>query len=213
MKNNIQDIISGYLDFQDLHFKENEDRFKQLINDGQHPKALFIGCSDSRVVPEMITNSEPGELFIVRNVGNFVAPFKPDEDFHATASAIEYAVGVLNVTDIIICGHSHCGAIEALYSDLAYDTDIIHTMKWLELGAEAKDFALSFMSNASKDELLRYTEKASVVFQLKNLLTYPIVEKRTKEKKLFVHGWYYDIGSGKITYYDNKENIFKPLGD
>jgi carbonic anhydrase len=213
MKNNIQDIISGYLDFQDLHFKENEDRFKQLINDGQHPKALFIGCSDSRVVPEMITNSEPGELFIVRNVGNFVAPFKPDEDFHATASAIEYAVGVLNVTDIIICGHSHCGAIEALYSDLKYDTDIIHTMKWLELGKEAKEFALSSMPNAAKKELLRYTEKASIVFQLKNLLTYPIVEKRAKEKKLFVHGWYYDIGSGKISYYDNKENIFKPLGD
>ncbi len=213
MKNNIKDIISGYLDFQDFRFKENEDRFKQLINEGQHPKALFIGCSDSRVVPEMITDSEPGELFIVRNVGNFVAPFKPDEDFHATASAIEYAVGVLNVTDIIICGHSHCGAIEALYTNLEFDTDIIHTMKWLELGKTAKEYAMDCMPNSPKDELLRFTEKASVAFQLKNILTYPIVEKRVKEKKLFLHGWYYDIRSGKISYYDNKDNSFKPLGD
>lgn len=212
MKNNIEDIISGYLDFKDVHFKENEERFKYLISNGQNPKALFIGCSDSRVVPEMITNSEPGELFIVRNVGNFVAPFKPDEEYHATASAIEYAVSVLNVTDIIICGHSYCGAIEALYTNLEFNTDIIHTMKWLELGLEAKEFAISNMPNAPKDQLLRFTEKASVMFQLKNLLTYPIIEKRVKEKKLFLHGWYYDISSGKISYYDNKDNSFKPLG-
>ncbi|MDD5359294.1 MAG: carbonic anhydrase [Sulfurovaceae bacterium] len=211
--NNIESIINGYQDFQDLHFKENEERFKDLIQNGQKPKALFIGCSDSRVIPEMITSSDPGELFIVRNVGNFVAPFKPDEEYHATASAIEYAVGILGVTDVIICGHSYCGAIESLYKEPIYDIDIIHTMKWLDLGKEAKDYAVSNKPNLPKDELLRYTEKVSVVFQLNNLMTYPIIQKKLNEKKLFIHGWYYDIVHGKISYYDNDEKIFKPLGE
>ncbi len=209
--NNMEAIISGYQDFKDIGFKENKKRFKQLIEEGQKPKALFIGCSDSRVVPQMITGSEPGDLFIVRNVGNFVAPFKPHEEYHATSSAIEYAVGILEVSDIIICGHSHCGAIEALYKESKYDLDIIHTLKWLELGKEAKEFATAKMPNAQKDELLRFTERASVVFQLNNLLTYPIVSKRVKEKKLFIHGWYYDIVNGEIYYFDNQKRRFKPL--
>lgn len=211
MNDNMRDLIKGYNEFKDFYFKENEDRLDNLIKEGQKPKALFIGCSDSRVIPEMITNSDPGELFIVRNVGNFVAPFRPDEDFHATASAIEYAVGVLDVTDIIICGHSHCGAIEALYKDIKPNTDNIHTMKWLELGMEAKNLVTTSMPNASKYELLKQTEKASVIFQLKNLLTYPLVKKKVLSKELFIHGWYYDMDDGIISYYDNEENIFKPL--
>ena len=212
MNENMKDLIKGYKEFKDFHFKENEDRFDALIKDGQKPKALFIGCSDSRIIPEMITNSDPGELFIVRNVGNFVAPFKPDEEYHATASAIEYAVGVLDVTDIIICGHSHCGAIASLYKDIKHTQEMIHTIKWLELGLEAKNAVKTSMPNASKDDILRQTEKVSVVFQLKNLLTYPLVKKKVASNELFIHGWYFDMDDGVISYYDNKENIFKPLG-
>lgn len=208
---NIKALIQGHHNFQDLNFKKNEDRFKTLVYDGQTPKALFIGCSDSRVVPELITGSNPGDLFIVRNIGNFVAPFKPDEDYHATASAIEYAVGVLGISDIIICGHSHCGAINALYNDVTYSEDIIHTIKWLELGYPAKEHTLSLFPNAPKEQLLRYTEKVSVLFQLDNILTYPMVKKRVDEGSLFLHGWYYDITIGIISYYDDESDSFKPL--
>jgi carbonic anhydrase len=210
-KKNINALIRGHYNFQDLNFKQNENRFKQLVHDGQNPKALFIGCSDSRVVPELITGSKPGDLFIVRNIGNFVAPFKPDEDYHATASAIEYAVGVLGISDIIICGHSHCGAINALYNDVSYSEDIIHTIKWLELGTPAKEQALSLFPNAPKEELLHYTEKISILFQLDNILTYPMVKKRVDEGNLFLHGWYYDIITGVISYYDDESDSFKPL--
>ncbi|MDD3775646.1 MAG: carbonic anhydrase [Sulfurovaceae bacterium] len=210
-KKNINALIRGHHNFQDLNFKKNEERFKSLVHEGQNPKALFIGCSDSRVVPELITGSKPGDLFIVRNIGNFVAPFKPDEDYHATASAIEYAVGILGISDIIICGHSHCGAIGALYSDVAYSEDILHTVKWLELGNPAKEYALSLFPNVPKEQLLRYTEKISVLFQLENILTYPMVKKRVDERSLFLHGWYYDITTGVISSYDDESDSFIPL--
>lgn len=210
---NIKSIVLGHEKFKQSNFKQNEDRFKKLVDEGQNPKALFIGCSDSRVGPEIITGSKPGDLFIVRNIGNFVAPFKPDEEYHATASAIEYAVGVLGITDIIICGHSHCGAIESLYKKIPPTQDIIHTIKWLELGSDAKNFAVSQMPHASQNELIRFTEKASVLFQLENITTYPIVKKRLESGELFLHGWFYDMNSGTISYYDDEKYEFLPLND
>ena len=162
-------------------------------------------------MPAMITGSKAGDLFIIRNIGNFVAPFRPDADYHATAAAIEYAVSVLGISDIIVCGHSHCGAIGALYKEIEPTTDNIHTVKWLELGAAAKKIALMTHRENPKEELLRYTEKVSVIHQIDNLLTYPAVKKRVDEEKLFLHGWYYDIETGDIEYYDDETYEFKPL--
>jgi carbonic anhydrase len=98
MDNRLQEFEKGHEAFQKVKFKQSKERFKKLVSEGQNPKALFIGCSDSRVMPAMITGSKPGDLFIVRNIGNFVAPFNPNADFHATASAIEYAVSILEVS-------------------------------------------------------------------------------------------------------------------
>ena len=97
MDNSIKAFESGHENFKRVKFNQNKERFKKLVEEGQSPKALFIGCSDSRVMPAMITGSKAGDLFIVRNIGNFVAPFRPDADYHATASAIEYAVSVLDI--------------------------------------------------------------------------------------------------------------------
>jgi carbonic anhydrase len=209
--NNIKSLASGHHKFQEQNFKQNEKRFKTLVENGQTPKALFIGCSDSRVGPEIITGSNPGDLFIVRNIGNFVAPFKPDEEFHATAAAIEYAVGVLEISDIIICGHSHCGAIHSLFKHIPMNQDVMHTIKWLELGNEAKDYTISVMPKATKDEQIAFTEQVSVLFQLDNIMTYPIVKKRVDEGKLFLHGWFYDITTGVISSYDDENSSFMPL--
>jgi carbonic anhydrase len=164
-------------------------------------------------MPAMITGSKPGDLFIVRNIGNFVAPYKPDADYHATASAIEYAVSILGVSDIIVCGHSHCGAIEALYKDIKETPENIHTIKWLGLGAEAKKVATLAHKKDDKAVMLRYTEKISVVYQLDNLLTYPAVKKRVEEGTLYLHGWYYDMENGEIEYYDDENYEFIPLGE
>ncbi len=209
--NNMKALIEGHNDFKSVKFKNNKERFKHLVEEGQNPKALFIGCSDSRVMPALITNSKPGDLFIARNIGNFVAPYNPNVDYHATASAIEYAVSVLEVTDIIVCGHSECGAISALFKKIEPTDENLHTIKWLELGESAKRAALLSMRGKSQKEIIRYTERISVVFQLENLLTYPAVKRRVEEGYLFLHGWHYDLKNGKIEYYDEELYEFKDL--
>ncbi|MDD2779930.1 carbonic anhydrase [Sulfuricurvum sp.] len=209
----LKEFAEGNETFQKTYFKKHETQLLNLVKEGQNPRALFIGCSDSRVIPDLIVQSNPGDLFVIRNVGNFVAPYKPDEDFHSTAAGIEYAVGVLEVSEIIICGHSHCGAIEALYKN-SCDTTMVHTAKWLTLGEKAKSMAmLALGGNALKEDLYRATEHLSIITQIENLLTYPYVKKLVDEDKLFIHGWYYDIETGGIEYYDPDTYQFRPLSE
>lgn len=209
---NLKDYAQGNQLFR-TYFKDNKESLLKLVTSGQSPKALFIGCSDSRVIPDLIVQSNPGDLFVIRNVGNFVPPYKPDEDFHSTASGIEYAVSVLKVQEIIICGHSHCGACAHLYEEVE-DDSLIHTKKWLELGKPAKSMALlSLGTEAPKEDLLRLTEKLSVMKQIENILTYPKVKERFEKGDLHIHGWYYDMETGKIDYYNADTYEFLPLKD
>jgi len=209
---NLQEYAQGNQLFR-TYFKKNKESLLELVKSGQSPKALFIGCSDSRVIPDLMVQSNPGDLFVIRNVGNFVPPYKPDEDFHATASGIEYAVSVLKVQEVIICGHTHCGACQHLYEEIE-DPSLIHTKKWLELGESAKKSAiLSLGNDAPLDALLRLTEKLSVVKQIENILTYPNVKRRFENGDLHIHGWCYDIETGKIEYYDADNYEFLPLND
>lgn len=206
---------SGLLDgneiFINSYFTKHSEELLDLAQNGQHPSALFIGCADSRVIPNLITQTSPGELFVLRNVGNFVAPYKPDEDFHSTAAGIEYAVTALGVSEIIICGHTHCGAIASLYGDLE-EKPFVHTKKWLTLGEKAKSLArLSLGKDAPKEALLRLTEKISVISQIENLLTYPYVKEGVANETLHIHGWMYDIATGVIEYYDPDAHEFKSL--
>ena len=204
----ISTLLAGNSTFKTSYFNTHISELHELATQGQHPKALFIGCADSRVVPNLITDSDPGDLFVVRNVGNFVAPYKPDEDYHATASGIEYAVLALEVSEIIICGHTHCGAIASLYSEIDSEK-FIHTSKWLSLGEKAKSTALLTLgTDVKKEHLLRVTEKLSVVNQLENLLSYPFVKEAVERGELSLHGWIYDIENGQIEYYDPEQATF-----
>ena len=204
-------LLDGNEMFKNSYFKKHEKELLDLVEFGQSPKALFIGCADSRVIPNLITQTAPGELFVLRNVGNFVAPYKPDEDYHATASGIEYAVSALEVSEIIICGHTHCGAIASLYTNID-EKPFIHTKKWLSLGKDAKALAVRTLGeDAQKEELLRLTEKLSVISQIEHLLTYPFVKERVDAGTLHLHGWMYDIANGTIEYYDPDECEFKSL--
>ena len=207
----MREYAEGNALFQRAYFRQHEAELLKLAREGQNPRALFIGCSDSRVIPDLMVQSKPGDLFVMRNVGNFVPPYKPDEDFHATATAIEYAVSILKVSEIIICGHTHCGACQALYEEIT-DPSLIHTRKWLSLGENAKQNALKALGpNGDKEQLLRLTEKFSIIHQIDNLLTYPYVNKLVKEENLFIHGWLYDIETGHIRYYDPEQKKFVPL--
>lgn len=207
----IEQLIKGHTEFQNLHFKKFKFEFDELVTKGQSPEILFIGCSDSRVVPDLITGSKPGDLFILRNIGNFVPPFKDDNDFHGTAAAIEYAVSVLGVKHIIVCGHSHCGACESLYKEIPDSKELVHVKKWLELGLVPKSFVEDNFSDRELIEKYRLTEQISIIFQLENLLTYPAVKRKVEEETLTIHGWYYELQSGNIKYFDTEDLEFKEL--
>lgn len=209
-------LIEGLRRFRTETFPLYRDHYRALIEEGQKPRVLFIGCSDSRVVPDLLTGTGPGELFIVRNVGAFVPPFAPDGAFHGTAAGIEYAVLVLQVTDIVVCGHSHCGAVQSLYSPP--NPDWPHLSRWLELGMEARlpdlerTAAEAGGATLDRDALYR-TEQRSVTVQLGRLLTYPFVQERVEEGKLSLHGWHYVIEEGQILSLDVEREQFVPLAD
>ena len=207
----IADLISGYEKFKDTKFKKYENKFIDLVKNGQKPKVLFIACSDSRVDPTLITDAAPGELFVLRNIGNFVPPFAPDDDYHATAAGIEYAVSVLGVSDIIVCGHSHCGAIETMYTKIT-DINLVHVKKWMQLGLDAKNYVEAKLGqNIDHAKRLELTEKISLLFQSKNLLTYPDVERRVNEGELFIRSWYYHLETGELEYFNTETGEFEPM--
>jgi carbonic anhydrase len=207
----ISALIDGYEIFKDKKFKKYQNKFLDLVENGQHPKVLFIACCDSRVDPSLLTSSTPGDLFILRNIGNFVPPASPQSDYHATAAAIEYAVSVLGVSDIIVCGHSHCGAINSLYQEID-DEKLVHIKKWLNLGKRAKSYVEGRLTKGvCLEHKLELTEKISVIFQLENLLTYPEIQKKVDAGELYLRGWYYILETGELEYFNDETGEFVPM--
>lgn len=203
-------FAKGHKDFRKIYFKPNEEEFVRLVEEGQSPLTLFIGCSDSRVVPTLITNTRPGELFEIRTAGNFVPPMNhscPD----GTAASLQYATEVLHVKHIIVCGHSHCGAIKALF-DRPDPQKLNLVDRWIRYGDPAKKLVMaSIEGSPTKEELLEATEKVSVIYQLENLLTYPFIKEKVEKKEIELHGWFFRIETGEIEYYDPELYMFKPL--
>jgi len=204
------ELIKSYKEFRKNHHSEYSSLFKQLVAEGQSPKTLFISCSDSRVVPNLITNSKPGDLFITRNIGNFIPPFD-SEEAASTAAAIEYAVSILNVTSIIICGHSDCGACKSLYTDIPDDIEMKHIKKWLKFGENAKKQAIEKVGLNDKKLLYTETEKLNIIDQMENLLTYPAVKQKVENGTLYIDGWYYHLDSADLEYFDPIEEVFLPI--
>lgn len=188
--------------FHDHTFPGVQERFLALVKDGQHPTILFIGCSDSRLVPYLLTGTGPGELFIVRNVGAFVPPYDGSTGYHGTSAAIEFAVLNLKVSQIVVCGHSHCGGIRALYEGVPEQA---HNLKaWLNLGREA------MLPVQVTPEALRRTEQRAVVLQLERLMDYPMVREQVEARQMTLHGWHYVIEDGEVHVFDVKSGNFLP---
>ena len=197
------EIVNRLRRFQTRYFPRLRSQFRNLVEQGQHPTVLFIGCSDSRVLPYLIMDSGPGELFIVRNVGNFVPPYDASQGYHGTAAAVEFAVLNLGVSEIIVCGHSHCGAVRALYTDAPAEAR--HMAKWLDLGRDA------VLPVTLSEEALRRTEQRSVALQLERLAEYPMVRSRLEQGRLFLRGWHYLIEEGKVLVLDVESGRFEPF--
>jgi carbonic anhydrase len=188
--------------FHSNYFPLHQQRFQDLVAQGQHPKTLFIGCSDSRLVPYLLTGAGPGELFIVRNVGALVPPYDGSHGLHGTMAAIEYAVLNLHVERVIVCGHSHCGAIRAAYEGVPEEARALQS--WLKLLQEA------VLPVQSSPEALLRTEQRSVVLQLERLMDYPMVRREVEAGRLTLHGWHYVIEDGEIHVFDAQRADFVP---
>ena len=198
-----QHLIRGLRRFSREHFPRFREHYERLVREGQKPSTLFIGCSDSRVVPDLITGSLPGELFIVRNVGNLVPPFEPDAGYHGVSAGIEFAVLNLGVTDIVVCGHTHCGAIRALYEPPNAASP--HVTRWLELARDAR------LDEPVSEPMLRRTEQRSIALQLDRLLTFPMVAERVERGEVSLHGWHYVIEEGRVDVLDVEAGEFRPV--
>lgn len=196
------DLLLRLRRFHSNYFPLHQQRFQDLVADGQHPKTLFIGCSDSRLVPYLLTGAGPGELFIVRNVGAFVPPYDGSHGLHGTTAAIEYAVLALHVERIIVCGHSHCGAIRTAYEGAPEEA--VALKAWLKLAEEA------LLPVQSSPEALRRTEQRVVVLQLERLMDYPMVRREVEAGRLTLHGWHYVIEEGEIHIFDVSQGNFVP---
>ncbi|HEU17667.1 MAG TPA: carbonic anhydrase [Methanolinea sp.] len=186
----IDNLLLGNMKFRESEFNDNIELYKRLTV-GQSPKVLWIGCSDSRVNPELITESKPGEIFIQRNIGNVV----PIHDWNF-ATVLEYAVAHLKVTDIVICGHSDCGAIKALDKESSDS----YIPLWLNNAREAKERVDARMPDPESPQVRsREIELENIRLQIEHLNSYPLIKNALKENRVGIHGLYYDLETGVLS--------------
>ena len=193
-----QKLVKGIHSFQRGFFASHRELYHQLATAGQQPETLFITCSDSRVDPNLITNSAPGELFIVRNVGNVV----PNRDLPGgTAAAIQYAVEVLNVENVIVCGHTQCGALKAIL-DPESVAHLEYVSRWVKSTIDVKKLIEEKYEHLIGEEKLNAAIQENVLAQLEHLRQDPFVADRMDAGKLQVNGWVFDVGRGEVYDYD-----------
>ena len=193
----MQKLLQGLHHFQTHIFASHRDLFERLGKD-QTPETLFITCSDSRINPNLITQTQPGELFILRNVGNLVPPY---ESLGGTAAGIEFAVGNLQVKDIIICGHSNCGAMKALLEPHKLD-ELPATRAWLSHARVTERIMWESYGHLEGEPLLHATVEENVLVQLDNLRGHPVVAKAVANGMLHLHAWVYKIETGEVFAFD-----------
>lgn len=203
-------LLQGIFEFQQDEFEKHRELFQDLSSK-QEPHTLFIGCSDSRIVPNMITRTAPGELFTIRNIANIVPPYRKTEEYVATTAAIEYAINVLEVEAIVVCGHSNCGGCTALFYDDNELDKIPHVKKWLELASDIKEKVRAVVPADDHQAREWMAEQLNVVLQLEHLLTYPGVKERLADGSLQILGWHYIIETGEIYNYNFEKRKFELL--
>ncbi|KPZ24799.1 Carbonic anhydrase [Pseudomonas viridiflava] len=203
----LKHIVDGFVHFRKEVFPQQEELFKKLAT-AQSPRAMFITCADSRIVPELITQSSPGDLFVTRNVGNVVPPYGQMNG--GVSTALEYAVVALGVQHIIVCGHSDCGAMRAVLNPDSLDK--MPTVKaWLRHAEVARTVVEQNCSCSGELETMQVLTQENVISQLQHLRTHPSVAAKMASGQLFIHGWVYSIETSEILAYDAESDRFVPL--
>ena len=208
----INELLEGFKRFRIKSFEPTRETFNRLAMQGQTPTTLLIGCSDSRVDPAILTDSAPGDLFIVRNVANLIPPCETGGRYHGTSAAVEFAVCSLQVRNIIVLGHSHCGGITALLDGYGEnDEGEGYIAPWMRIAAAARDEVIGRWPDASREFKQRACERAGVRVSLANLMTFPFVRQAAESGRLKLYGWYYDLESGELLQYDAEKDRFYDL--
>lgn len=209
----LDNLIEGYRRFRGGYFNDNRQRLEDLARLGQSPKVAVVGCCDSRVDPSVITDSTPGDLFVIRNVANLVPPCEEEGEgaWHGTSAALEFAVSGLEVEHIIILGHARCGGIRTLIQQQEGRKDDKFISSWMSIVDEARQQALSKGDLKTLDEQAHSCELDAIKISLENLLSFPCINERVKQNKLQIHGWYYDMTSGDVLRFDSNSNSYIAL--
>jgi len=204
----MNELLGRVFDFQTRVFPHQSELYEQLAADGQFPKALMISCADSRVVPEEIMQARPGDLFVCRNAGNIVPSFS--ENVGGVSSTVEYAVAVLGVRDIIVCGHSDCGAMKALMNPASLD-GLPSVAAWLHHSHAARNVVSHSYPELDGADAVRAAAQENVVIQLAHLRTHPSVAARIARGEIALHGWFFDIHAGGVLALDGVSGQFEPI--
>lgn len=201
-------LIKGIIEFRKNVRPEYRETFARLAL-GQSPDTLFLACSDSRVVPNLFASTEPGDLFVIRNVGNILAPADQLNavNYDSEAAAVEFSLTALNVSHIIICGHSECAAIKALLEDKP-SVSTPHVTTWLQHGHRAVDRLRAGERMNAELSLHNHLSQLNVLQQLEHLRSYPMVRERERSGSLTLHGWWFDIAAAEVLAFEPEENRF-----
>jgi carbonic anhydrase len=203
----MEQVVTGFVDFRKRVFPQHRALFAELAN-GQKPEVLFITCADSRIDPNLVTQSNPGDLFIIRNAGNIVPPHARTAG--GVTASIEYAVAVLGVGHIVICGHTHCGAMHGALNPAGLE-GLPHVRDWLELSRAAVEVVKHSHDEPLGKEHLRAVTEQNVLVQLAHLRTHPVVAARLSTGQIELHGWMYEIETGDLLAYDESSRTFEAL--
>lgn len=207
----LQRMLAGFKGFRALYYEQRPERIKDLMEGAQHPEVLLIACSDSRVDPAIVTNAEPGELFIVRNVANLVPPCQPDDGYHGTSAAIEYAVTALKVAHVVVLGHSNCGGIKALAAHLGGErVDGQFVGPWIR---QLEGCACAGGQGADPAADAARLEQCAILNSLDNLMTFPFVADRVKAGTLTLNGWWFDMVNATLWGATPDNRTFQVLTD
>lgn len=207
----IKELVEGFGNFRERYFEKDPALFKDLVENGQHPKVAIVACADSRVSPSVLLQAAPGSLFVIRNVANMVPPPSAAAG-NATIAGLEYAVLGLGVDHIVVLGHSHCGGIHALIEGPSKTADTFpHVTEWVAAFEPARVRALDDLGEAGETETARCMEKAAIAASLENLRGYPWVNSRLDAGTLRLHGWYFELAAGKLSGLDQTDGAFAAL--
>jgi carbonic anhydrase len=206
-----QRLVEGYRAFRDGRLAREQDRYRELAEAGQSPEVMVIGCSDSRVSPEVIFDARPGELFVVRNVANIVPPYAPDGQAHGVSAALEFGVAALKVKHIVVLGHAHCGGVKAFAEKAAPLSPGDFIGSWMRLMAPAVDKVGAPADGQWPDYLTRL-EQANVANSLDNLRTFPRLRKLIEHGEVATHGAYFGVAKGELSVRDQTTGMFVRVG-